>query len=110
MNKIQEQILNNLKQDILLHDGLGEAHVDGYEYKRWEVTEHHVNRTYPKPRTTTYVYLHAIVGRKDDEVSMAAIFCRNRRLLVIGPRGGVKSLLGKKVHGYTRSLIWGYTH
>ena len=39
MEDRQAKIIDAFKRDILLHDGLGEAHVNGYEYKRFDYEE-----------------------------------------------------------------------
>ena len=75
----QEQVLNSLKRDILEHDGMGS---NEYEYKGWEVTEAYGNR----------VFLSSTVGMVNDKGTMAEIFCRPHRLIVIGPNGGTTLL------------------
>jgi hypothetical protein len=99
MNSKQHKILEMFKRDILEHDGNGPRFMDRYEFKRWEVTE-----------SPDYglVFLISDVGMKGDEGTLAEVFARSHRHIVIGPRGGVESLAGKKVHGYRKVLIWGY--
>jgi len=86
MTTTQEKRIEELRQAILLSDGLGEAHVDGHEYKRFEVTDHECG----------LVFVLAEVGRKDDEGTMASIYARTRRHICIGRRGGLKLLNARK--------------
>lgn len=108
MTPQQEKVLERLKRDILLHDGLGEKHVDNYEYKRWEVKED-IFTTF-RGKKIFLVFLSSEVGGKRDEGTLASVFCRTRRFLHIGMNGGVKSLVGRKVSGYHKVLIQGYEH
>lgn len=103
MTKAQRRIINRLKRDILENDGLGKQNMDKSEYKEFKIEE----RSY---RTGPIVFLSTVVGLKEDEGTMAACLCRYRRLFMIGPRGGIKGLLGKKKTGYTKALIYSYTH
>ena len=98
MTPKQEKVIGWLKEDILLQDGLGKKFVDEYEYKQFKVEEIGYG----------IVFLTTKVGRKTDEGTMAAVFCRRSRLIKIGPKGGVQSLIGRKVSGYHKVLIMGY--
>ena len=71
---------------ILENDGL---HSPDYEYKQFEVTE----SDYPGSKL---VFLHTVVGRKNDEGTYAAVFARRTRLIAIGPRGGLHLLNAKR--------------
>lgn len=110
MNKIQERTVERLKADILLHDGLGKTHVHGYEYKEFKIEEYSFARTFPKRRTVTQVFLSTEVGLKGDEKTMASVFGRKRRLIVVGPEGGVRSLYKDRSTGYQSVLIHGYEY
>jgi len=76
MNAAQKRKLEWLKKEILLHDG---NHREGYEYKRWEVSDE-----------GPFVALLSEVGMVGDEETMASVLCRTRRHIFIGPRGGLK--------------------
>lgn len=92
MNRKQEQIIESLKRDILLHDGLGERFVEGYEYKKFEIEETNYNT----------VILFTIVGSKADEGTLAEILCRTRRHIFIAKRGGIKiANVKSKKNGHT---------
>ena len=100
----QIKVIRSLKKDIFEHDGFNNP--DKYEFKEWEVKI--TKATYIE--NMYHVFVSSIVGMKDDDGTSAALFCRRRRLFHIGPKGGVKGLLGKKVTGYHKALIWSYTH
>jgi len=95
MTRKQKNVIERLYQDILKQDGHGSE----YEYKKFhtEVID-----------GCDHVFLTTIVGMKGDEGTLASVFGRKRRLLMIGPKGGVRSLIGKKVQGYERVLAYGY--
>lgn len=81
-----------LREKVLLHDGYS----DEYEYKSFEVEERGFEgyRGY-KP----FVIVSTQVGHKGDEGTMAQIFARTRRLIWIGPRGGMHLLNTKGATG-----------
>ncbi len=99
LSKDQVDMVQRLANAILESDGLGLAHMAGYEFKTFELTYGYGGR----------LYLVTEVGGKTDEGTMAAIFCRTRRHIVIGPRGGLESLNGPKSkrHGFRNVLIYG---
>ena len=96
MNEKQKRRLEWLKKEIMEHDGLG-RHKNNYEYKKWEVTEQYRKKliwlrdnTFEWVNTPVLdVYLMSIVGQKNDEGTQAEVFCRQRRCIKIGPRGGM---------------------
>jgi len=51
---------------------------EDYEYKEWEVQDHDYGM----------VSIVAEVGMKNDEGTMAAVFCRARKHVFIGKKGG----------------------
>ena len=87
MTKIQQRTIEALRKDILLHDGLGERFVEGYEYKTFEVKASEVGEIGHK-----VVYLYTQVGSKTDEHTLGAIFCRTTRHIAIGPEGKCRLL------------------
>jgi len=95
MTKTQKQIIERLYKDILKYDGHGSA---------WEYKKFHTESVNGCP----FIFLTTIVGMKHDEGTLAAVYGRTRRLMMIGPRGGVRSLIGKRVSGYDNVLIHGY--
>jgi hypothetical protein len=108
--KEQDKMIEVLRKQVLLHDGLGEKHVAGYEYKLFEVTYSDVAKI---------VFLRTEVGMKGDEGTMAAILARKHRHFAIGVKGGVellnaisRSKTGKvkdiKVSGYPK-VLWALT-
>ena len=102
MTPAQKRTVDRLKRDILVQDGFGQPYVGRYEYKRFDVKDMH---------GIGKVFLSTSVGSKTDRGTMAALVCRKRRHIQIGPRGGVKSLLpGKRVRGYRNVLIHGYEY
>ena len=102
MTKAQKETIERLRKDILEHDGLGKEYMDDYEYKDFKVTE---------MPNIGIVFLATVVGSKTDEGTMAAVLCRRRRNIKIGPRGGVTSIIpGHRASGYRNVLIWGYEY
>lgn len=97
----QSQCLNNMHRRILEQDSLLAKYMDNYEYK-----EVGLKRGYGK-----HVFWNTTVGRKEDDGTMAAIICRDHRHMVVGPRGGLRSLVGPKSKrtGVGNILIWGKT-
>lgn len=55
-----------------------------YEFKHFEVRQRQ-----------GYVSLTVEIGRKGDEGTMASIYCRDRRIIAVGPRGGLELLNAK---------------
>lgn len=104
VTKAQRRVLYQLARDILRHDGLGDRHMAGYEFKRFELTWGVRNA----------LYLNTTVGSKTDEGTMAEVLCRNRRHIAMGPRGGLTDLsaarYSKKRKGYSNVLIYGANH
>jgi len=84
---------------ILEHDGLGVAHMAGYEFKNFYLTHGYHGK----------LFLVTEVGSKNDEGSLGAIVCRTRRHMVIGTRGGIESLTGPKSkrQGLHNILLYG---
>lgn len=98
----QMKVIKRLARDIMEKDGLGLAHMDGYEFKKFELTASHGGR----------LYLYTVVGSKGDEGTAAALVCRTYRHMVIGRCGGVRDIGGnnpkhERAQGYNNVLIWG---
>ena len=105
MTKYQEKAIERIKRYIEEHDLHGND--ERYEIKEFSVEE------------TDYgtVIVYSVTGLKDDEGTMAAIFCRRRRLIFIGVRGGLRSQKWdpkKKKYidlkGWSDVMIYGYSH
>jgi len=105
MTKYQEKAVERIKRYIEEHDLHGND--ERYEFKEFTVEE------------TDYgtVIVYSVTGLKNDEGTMAAIFCRRRRHIFIGKRGGLKSSKWdsekKKsinLQGWSDVMIYGYTH
>jgi len=79
MTKQQEAMVERIKRYIEEHDL--HRNDERYEIKEFSVEE------------TDYgtVIVYSVAGLKNDEGTMAAIFCRNIRHIFIGKRGGLKS-------------------
>lgn len=101
MNAVQQTTVDNLRRDILLHDGLGERFVSEYEYKQFEVTE---------TKDTGTVFVYSEVGHKNDEHTLGSVLCRTIRHLAIGHKGGVRLLnprgRNSYITGYARAIYW----
>lgn len=78
-----------------------------YEIKEFEVTE------------TDYgtVIVCSVTGVKGDEGTMAEVFCRVKRHIFIGPRGGLKTSIYNKykkkfveLTGWSHVMIFGYSN
>lgn len=77
MTNAQEKMLERIKKDIPEFDFYGQP--DLYEIKRWEVKE----------STYGIVEVIFVTGLKEDEGTVANVFCRKHRQLFIGTNGGV---------------------
>lgn len=76
MTKQQEQQIARIKYEAKHYMG---KHSDDYEIKKFEVEENKF-----------FVSINVEVGAKNDEGTLAAIFCRDNTLIFIGRRGGLK--------------------
>ena len=74
MTKAQERMIEKIRRDALAWAG------EGGEIKRFDVEE----------ISDKTVSVWAIVGRKNDEGTMAAVLCRDSVLVFIGPRGAAR--------------------
>ena len=54
--------------------------------KRWEV------KATEGDSAPDLVFLYSVIGRRNDEGTMAEVFARNKRMIVIGRRGGCQLL------------------
>ena len=93
----QISTLDDFRKDILISNH-GKKHVDGYEYKEFEIT------FFGKYKT---LLLHTETGSKTDEGTMAAVFCRINHHIKIGKRGGCKLSNARektKPRGYYKCL------
>jgi hypothetical protein len=96
MTPKQARLVEFLKGHHLKTKSYGD--VNNYESKKYEVKEEIIGTYKPTP----YVIILSEIGRKNDEHTYAAIFCRDRRHLMIGPNGGIRLLNEKnykKVEG-----------
>ena len=75
MTRSQEVKLNMIRRDAEIM--ASEHHKDG-EVKTFEVKEY-----------DTFVSVYVVIGGKDDEGTMAAIYCREKVTLFIGKKGAV---------------------
>lgn len=105
MTKQQEVMVEKIKRYIEKHDLFNND--PKYEFKEFTVEE------------TDYgiVIVYSVTGLKNDEGTMAAIFCRTIRQIFIGKRGGLRSQRwdGKKkksiqLNGWSDVMIYGYSH
>lgn len=105
MTKYQEKAIEKIKRYIEEHDL--HRNDERYEIKEFSVEE------------TDYgtVVVYSVTGLKNDEGTMAAIFCRTRRHIFIGKRGGLKSSKWdsekKKIinlQGWSDVMIHGCSH
>lgn len=75
MTKSQAKAIEKIKR---LGEDLFYGGKDNYEFKQFEVEEH-----------DTFVYVLVCTGMKNDEGTMASIFCRDRARLFVGKKGGI---------------------
>lgn len=107
MTPKQERAIEQLKVDIFANDS---NHHDGYEFKKFDVEELDWGNM---------VSLITEVGLVNDAGTLASIFARTRRHILIGPRGGLtllnsgKFVRGKIVPAKTETrgqkVTWGLT-
>jgi hypothetical protein len=76
MTKAQEKAVARIK--YLAFEGMYGETADRYEFKKWEVNEHEF-----------FVEVITETGMKNDEGTMAEIYCRDHAQLFIGKRGGI---------------------
>lgn len=105
MTKKQAEMVNYLKENILLWDSLGTP--NEYEYKRFEVDSD----------PTNFITVYSIVGRIGDEETMSALLCRNIRQIFIGKNGGLsayrvnpKTGICRLIKGLDNVRIYCYEH
>ena len=91
MTKSQERTLERVKNAIPKNF----FHTDNYEIKDFRVEEFE-----------HFVSVYASIGLKDDEGTMAAIYCRETIHIFIGKRGGITYPMWnkKKKKQYTKTL------
>lgn len=77
MTKAQEKTLNKIKGVIPEFDFFCS---NGYEVKEWIEYEPYLNGMFMVSFTT---------GMKDDEGTLASVFCRKHRMFWVGVRGGI---------------------
>ena len=83
ITKAQEKAISNIKK---LAEKLYDQHADKYEIKKFEVD---VNKYFAN--------VIVEVGMKEDEGTMAEVFCRDTAQLYVGPRGGITYPVSKKM-------------
>lgn len=88
MTRQQENVIARIKRTVVQ-----EICPNGtqYELKEFEVTEY-----------DHFVALYCVTGLKDDEGTLAAVYCRDRLHLFIGKRGGITYPVDTKRHGLVR--------
>lgn len=69
-----------ISRRVLAQDGLGEAHMSNYEYKRFELKQEE-----------WCVWFTIEVGQKGDERTMAHVFCRTKRWGAIEESGRISA-------------------
>ena len=83
ITKQQTKAIENIKR---LAEKLHEGHADKYEIKKFEIHENEY-----------FVAVVVETGMKDDEGTLAEVFCRDCAQLFIGPRGGITYPVSKKL-------------
>lgn len=105
MTKYQEKAVERIKRYIEEHDL--HRNDERYEIKEFSVEE------------TDYgtVIVYSVTGLKNDEGTLASVFCRNIRHIFIGKRGGLRSQrwdTEKKkcidLKGWSDVMIYGCSH
>lgn len=84
ITKQQAKAIEKIKR--LAETLFGERHADKYEIKQFDIDENEY-----------FVAVVVEVGMKDDEGTMAEIYCRDRAQLFIGPRGGITYPVNKQM-------------
>lgn len=80
--KLQEKAIARIKK--LAENMMG--HPDKYEIKQFDIDENEY-----------FVSVVVEVGRKNDEGTLAEVFCRDRAHLFIGKRGGITYPVSKQM-------------
>lgn len=86
MNAIQARTVEDIRKYVLEHDCFHNN--PDYEIKEWEVMENEF-----------FVTVRCVTGRKNDDGTLAACWCRTYRQIFVGHRGGVK---GRGQNGVTK--------
>lgn len=93
LSPAQKKTLTTLKKEIWEHDSLTRYNLlsvpwntGDHEVKRWEV------KATEGDTAPDLVFLYSVIGRRNDEGTMAEVFARNKRMIVIGRRGGCQLL------------------
>lgn len=94
ITKAQEKAIAQIKR--LAETLFGKNTLDKYEIKKFDIHENEY-----------FVAVVVEVGMKDDEGTMAQIYCRDHAQLFIGPRGGItypvsKQMASGKYKHYTK--------
>lgn len=90
MTKAQQRIVEILKERFIKEKAYS-GNVDNYEYKKFEVEE--CKRVYSNKID---IYIFASVGKKNDENTLASIYCRDNVHVRIGVRGGITVINAKR--------------
>ena len=97
MNAKQEKVIEALKTAILENNSFGESKAEIKECKVEDCGD--------------YASMFIVVGRENDENTMASVYCRETRLIFIGKRGGVSlSMVDRnlKYKGFSRNQVTGF--
>ena len=94
MTKQQEMVIARIKRDAV-SDICPNA--TDYELKQFEVTEY-----------DHFVAVLLVTGLKNDEGTLAAVYCRDRAHVFIGRRGGITYPVDTKRHGMVRRELGRY--
>lgn len=87
MTNSQKKALNNIKR--LAEEHMNSCFKDG-ELKQWDVEENEY-----------FVSVVVEIGGKNDEGTLAEVFCRDRAHLFIGKHGGVRYPVSKQLKNGT---------
>jgi hypothetical protein len=92
MTKQQARVVEQIKRWVKERDLYSDE--EHYEIKKLEVEETEEGT----------VRFYCITGRKEDEGTLAAVFCRKRRHIFIGKRGGMRCFKWDEKKNKSRTL------
>lgn len=93
-------VIERLRKAILEYDGLGLEHAHKYEFKLFEVT------CFADAEKPCLLFLHTVVDRKEIPRSIHAV----RRIISIGPRGGLQLLNSARKGKFYTIGFWAAVH
>ena len=106
MTKHQKTAIDRILAYVTQNDCHGDT--EKYEVKTFDIDTSHFE-------TSGLVFVYSVAGLKNDEGTMAAVLCRNKRFITIGKNGGVRGYTNRygkcrRLQGWKNVMIYGFEH